>query len=316
MLQATPQSSRVRPPSLRRGDTIGIIAPASAIKEAALIKGCETLIRMGYKPVYEDSILKHNLYFAGTAERRLQELHSMFKDEDVRAILCARGGYGANYLVDALDLALIRKHPKIIIGYSDTTSLLTLLCDEANLIVFHGPMAAKDFAEEEGIDIASWESALTGATSWQVTDSGAKGLAAGEAEGVFYGGCLPMLTATLGTRHEIQTAGTILFLEDVGSKPYQIDRMLIQLQQAGKFQGVRGIVFGEMNDCMQHPQQTYTLEEVVLRIVGNLGVPVAYGLRSGHVTQRNITLPIGVTASLVVNGNQAHLQFLEPATTA
>ena len=125
-----------------------------------------------------------------------------------------------------------------------------------------------------------------------------------------------MLTATLGTRHEIQTAGTILFLEDVGSKPYQIDRMLIHLQQAGKFQGVRGIVFGEMNDCVQHPQQTYTLEEVVLRIVGNLGIPVAYGLRSGHVTRSNITLPIGVAASLVVTGDQAKLEFLEPATTA
>jgi muramoyltetrapeptide carboxypeptidase len=271
---------------------------------------------MGYKPVYEDSILKHDLYFAGTAERRLQELHSMFQGDDIRAILCARGGYGANYLVDGLDLNLIRKHPKIFIGYSDATSLLTLLCDEASLAVFHGPMAAKDFAQEDGVDVASWESALAGAASWEVTNSGAKGLVAGEAEGVFYGGCLPMLTATLGTRHEIQTAGTILFLEDVGSKPYQIDRMLIQLQQAGKFQGVRGIVFGEMNDCIQHPQQTYTLEEVVLRIVGNLGIPVAFGLRSGHVVRRNITLPIGVPASLVVVGDQAKLQFLEPATTA
>jgi muramoyltetrapeptide carboxypeptidase len=271
---------------------------------------------MGYTPVYENSILEHDLYFAGTAKRRLQELHSMFQRDDVSAILCARGGYGANYLVNGLDLALIRKHPKSFIGYSDTTSLLTLLCDEANLTVFHGPMATKDFAEEDGVDVASWESALTGATSWEVTNSGARGLVKGEAQGTFYGGCLPMLAATLGTRHEIQTAGTILFLEDVGSKPYQIDRMLIQLQQAGKFEGVRGIIFGEMNDCMQHPQQTYTLEEVVLRVVGNLGIPVAYGLRSGHVTRSNITLPIGVAASLVVTDDQAKLEFLEPATTA
>jgi len=308
--------TRVRPPGLRRGDSVGIVAPASAIQEGALIAGCETLTRMGYKPVYEDSILERDLYFAGTAERRLHELHSMFTDDDIRAILCARGGYGANYLVDGLDLALIRKHPKIFIGYSDMTSLLTLLCDEANLTVFHGPMAAKDFAIEDGVDVSSWESSLSGAVPWEATNSGAQGLVAGVAEGIFYGGCLPMLTATLGTRHEIQTGGTILFLEDVGSKPYQIDRMLIQLRQSGKFEGVRGIVFGEMNDCMQHPQQTYTLEEVILRIVGNLGVPVAYGLRSGHVTQRNLTLPIGVAASLVVSGNQAQLKFLEPATTA
>ena len=308
--------SRTRPPSLRPGDTIGIIAPASAIKQDALIAGCEALTRLGYKPVYGDSILEHDLYFAGTLERRLQELHSMFEGDDIRAILCARGGYGANYLVDGLDLNLIRKHPKIFIGYSDNTTLLTLLADEANLTVFHGPMAAKDFAEENGVDLASWESALTGAAKWQVENSGAKGLVPGVARGTFYGGCLPMLTATLGTRHEIQTRDTILLLEDVSSKPYQIDRMLIQLQQAGKFQGVRGIIFGEMLDCIQHPQQTYTLEEVVLRIVGNLGIPVAYGLRSGHVTQRNITLPIGVPASLVVTGDQAELQFLESATTA
>jgi muramoyltetrapeptide carboxypeptidase len=308
--------TRVRPPGLRRGDTVGIVAPASAIQADVLMAGCETLTRMGYKPVYEDSILERDLYFAGTAERRLHELHAMFKNDEVRAILCARGGYGANYLVDGLDLALIRKHPKIFIGYSDMTSLLTLFCDEANLTVFHGPMATKDFAVEDGVDVLSWESSLTGAASWEAINSGAQGLVAGVAEGIFYGGCLPMLTATLGTRHEIQTGGTILFLEDVGSKPYQIDRMLIQLRQSGKFEGVRGIVFGEMNDCMQHPQQTYTLEEVVLRIVGNLGVPVAYGLRSGHVTQRNLTLPIGVAASLVVSGNQAQLKFLEPATTA
>ena len=308
--------TRVRPPALRPGDTIGIVAPASAIKEEALRAGCEALTRMGYRPVYEDSILERDLYFAGTAERRLRELHSMFEGDDIRAILCARGGYGANYLVDGLDLDLVRKHPKIFIGYSDVTSLLTLLCDESNLTVFHGPMAAKDFAVEDGVDIASWEAALHAAASWQVADSGAKGLVPGEAEGIFYGGCLPMLTATLGTCHEIQTAGTILFLEDVGSKPYQIDRMLVQLLQAGKFKSVRGIIFGEMNDCMQHPQQTYTLEEVVLRIVGNLGIPVAYGLRSGHVEQRNLTLPIGVAASLAVSGNQTQLQFLEPSTTA
>jgi muramoyltetrapeptide carboxypeptidase len=177
-------------------------------------------------------------------------------------------------------------------------------------------MAAKDFTDENGIDTASWEAALSCQSPWIVADSGAKGLVPGTAEGIFYGGCLPMLTATLGTQHEIHTAGTILFLEDTGSKPYQIDRMLMQLKQAGKLHGVRGIVFGEMNDCIQHPQQPYTLEEVVLRIVGKLGIPIAYGLRSGHVAHRNITLPIGIRASLVVTGASAQLEFLEPATIA
>ena len=124
-----------------------------------------------------------------------------------------------------------------------------------------------------------------------------------------------MLTSTLGTRHEVRTSGTILFLEDIAAKPFQIDRMLMQLKQAGKFQGVHGIIFGEMNDCTQHPSQPYTLEEVVLRVVGNLGIPVAFGLRSGHVARRNLTLPFGVRAALSVTAEQAQLNFLEPATT-
>jgi len=316
----SPVLPRVLPPALRPGDGVGIVAPASNIKQEALLAGCEGLRRLGYKPVYFDSILEQDLYFAGSVGRRVQELEAMFVREDVRAIVCSRGGYGCNYLVDNLNLALIHQHPKIFMGYSDVTSLLTLLSDETGLVVFHGPMVTKDFLVDDGIDTASWEAALGGVASWSLADSGMKGLAAGSAEGVFYGGCLPMLTATLGTRHEIQTAGTILFLEDITSKPYQIDRMLMQLKQAGKFEGVRGIVFGEMNDCVQHPAQTYTLEEVVMRVVGGLGIPVAFGLRSGHVARRNITLPIGVRASLMVTGvaagDHAQLQFLEPATTA
>jgi muramoyltetrapeptide carboxypeptidase len=137
----------------------------------------------------------------------------------------------------------------------------------------------------------------------------------GRARGILYGGCLSLLVASLGTPYEIRTAGTILFLEDVAAKPYQIDRMLMQLKLAGKFKGVRGIVFGEMLDCVQTANQGYTLEEVVLRIVGELGVPIAYGLRSGHVTSGNVTLPIGVEAELSVSGEDVSLRMQEPAVT-
>jgi muramoyltetrapeptide carboxypeptidase len=141
-------------------------------------------------------------------------------------------------------------------------------------------------------------------------------LVEGTAEGILYGGCLSLLTASLGTRYEIHTAGTILFIEDIAAKPYQIDRMLMQLKLTGKLDDIRGIVFGEMLDCIQHEKQGYTLEQVVLRIVGNLGVPVAYGLRSGHVSHGNITLPLGVHAALNVGRNEVVLRFLEPATAA
>jgi len=141
-----------------------------------------------------------------------------------------------------------------------------------------------------------------------------KPLVEGSAEGVLYGGCLSMLVASLGTPYQIRTAGTILFLEDVATKPFQIDRMLMQLKLAGKLESARGIIFGEMTDCVQHKGQGYTLEEVVLRVVGDLGIPVAFGLRSGHVSQRNVTLPIGVRAALTVDSREARLTILEAAT--
>jgi len=304
----------VKPPALRSGDTIGVVAPASSIQRADLDAGCAALQRSGYRPFYLESILDQDLYFAGSAERRAREVEEMFAREDVRAIVCARGGYGANYLLSELDLETIREHPKIFIGYSDITSLLTHFADGAGLVTFHGPMVAKDWTHPDGVDFASWRTALSSAGPWDVAlGAGVTGLAEGEAEGVLYGGCLSLLVASLGTPYEIKTAGTILFLEDVAAKPFQIDRMLMQLKIAGHFQDVRGIIFGEMMDCVQGPGQSYTLQQVVMRIVGELGVPVAFGVRSGHVTSGNITLPFGVQARLTVRGRQVGLRVLEAA---
>jgi muramoyltetrapeptide carboxypeptidase len=311
-------SSRIKPPALRSGDTIGIVAPASNLKRSELEAGCEALRRAGYKPFYFDSILERDLYFAGSLERRIREFAEMFARPDVRAILCARGGYGANYLLEALDLDAIRSNPKIFIGYSDVTTLLTYFVDAGGLVTFHGPMAAKDWARDGGVDMASWQAALGGAAGWELNlgaDSGASGLAEGSAEGILYGGCLSILVASLGTAYEIKTDGTILFLEDIAAKPYQVDRMLMQLKLAGKLDGVRGIIFGEMMDCVQNANQAYTLQEVVMRIVGELGVPVAYGLRSGHVTTGNITLPFGVRAGFTVRGGLVDVEILEAAVT-
>jgi muramoyltetrapeptide carboxypeptidase len=305
---------RLKPPALRPGDTVGIIAPASNIKRADLDAGCDALRRAGYRPVYSDPIFEKDLYFAGSVGRRARELEEMFERNDVRAILCARGGYGANYLLEAVDLEKIKAHPKIFIGYSDVTTLLTYFIDAANLVTFHGPMAAKDWAHEGGVDLASWQAALTGTTAWDVALSPeVEGLVGGEAEGVLYGGCLSILVASLGTPYEIKTAGTILFLEDFAAKPFQIDRMLMQLKLGGHFDEVRGIVFGEMLDCVQTASQDYTLQEVTKRIVGDLDIPIAYGVRSGHVTSGNITLPFGVNARLSVRGKKVALTILEPA---
>ncbi|MGD0180256.1 MAG: LD-carboxypeptidase [Terriglobales bacterium] len=315
----TPSIPRIKPPALQPGDTIGIIAPASNIKRELLETGCDTLRRIGYKPFYFDSILEKDLYFAGPADRRARELNEMFTRDDVRAIICARGGYGSNYLLETLNLENIKTHPKILVGYSDITSLLTYISDSVGLVTFHGPMVTKDFAQEDGVDSASWRLAVSGACDWIFNlgpESGVRPLADGVGQGFLYGGCLSMLVASLGTPYEIHTTGTILFIEDMAEKPYQIDRMLMQLKLAGKFADVRGIVFGEMLDCVQNKDQGYTLEEVILRVVGDLRVPVVFGLRSGHVSHENVTLPIGVRAELQVSGAHMSFRILEPATAA
>jgi|SRR5579872_1607712 muramoyltetrapeptide carboxypeptidase len=302
----------VKPPALRPGDTVGIVAPASNVNQADLEAGCEALRLAGYRPFYFDSILDRDLYFAGSLARRVRELEDMFRRDDVRAIVCARGGYGANYLLRELDLEKIKNNPKIFIGYSDITCLLTYFLDAAGLITFHGPMVSKDWNHTDGIDLTSWQSALSNAAPWDIPiNDGVRALADGEAEGTIYGGCLSILVASLGTPYEIKTEGTILFVEDIAAKPYQIDRMLMQLKLGGHLSGVRGIVFGEMLDCTQSANQDYTFQEVIKRIVGDLGIPVAYGLKSGHVTSNNITLPFGVRARLSVRKGAVSLRIEE-----
>lgn len=316
-MPSAPPITRVKPPALRPGDTVGIIAPASNIKRELLEAGCQALRALGYKPFYFDSILEQDIYFAGSVQRRVRELEEMFTRPEVRAIVCARGGYGTNYLLDKIDLKKIKSHPKVFVGYSDVTTLLIYFADAAGVVTFHGPMVTKDFSHSDGVDLPSWQAALGGKEKWASgAESGVKVLVEGNTEGILYGGCLSMLVASLGTPYEIRTDGTILFIEDVAAKPFQIDRMLMQLKLAGKLRGVRGIVFGEMLDCLQSQDQDYTLEQVVLRVVAELGIPVAFGLRSGHVTRGNVTLPIGVRAALNVSRADVSLRIVEAATAS
>jgi len=305
------QAARIKPPALVSGDRIGIVAPASSFKRERFDPGCEALHKLGYEPIFNDSIFDRELYFAGSADRRARELEEMFCRDDIKAIICVRGGYGANYLLPKVDIKVIAAHPKIFVGYSDITSLTTWFGDLAGLVTFHGPMVGADFNRADGVHLQSWQAAVEGKGKWRVefaAGSQVKPLAEGSAQGMLYGGCLSMLVASLGTAWEVETNGTILFIEDVGTKPYQIDRMLMHLKLAGKLAGARGIVFGEMLDCAPSPGQEYTLEEVVMRVVGDLNVPVAYGLPSGHVAGANITLPMGINVDLHVGDSGVALQ--------
>jgi len=308
---------KLKPRALRPGDTVAIIAPASYFNRDDFNAGCDALRSMGYQPIYDNSIFDRDLYFAGSPERRVRELEQAFEDDGVKAIVCARGGYGSNYLLERVDVTKIAANPKVFVGYSDLTSLMTHFYDRTGLVTFHGPMVAKDFAKSDGVDVPSWRAALEQQSTFNpAANATLAPLAAGKAEGVLYGGCLSMLVESLSTPYEIHPSGTILFIEDVATKPYQIDRMLMHLKLAGKLNQVKGLVFGEMLDCSPSAAPGYSIEEIIRRVVADLDVPVAYGLRSGHVSHQNITLPMGVNASLWVDTSAAKLEILEPATIA
>jgi len=306
----------IKPRALRPGDKIGIIAPASNIQRELLEAGAVRLRQMGYEPVYSPGIADRDLYFAGPLERRVRELEEMLGRDDIAALICVRGGYGSNYLLEKINFEKFARYPKAIVGYSDNTSLLTAITDRSGLVTFHGPMVTKDFASPDGVELTSWSNAMSGAPTWNIPTAGVEVLREGSAQGRLYGGCLSLLVASLGTPYEIQTDGTILFMEDIAGKPYQIDRMLMQLRLAGKLENVKGFVFGEMVDCIQPGGQDYTLQQVILRLLEQYNVPIIYGLKSGHVFRSNITLPIGVQAELKAQGPVPELRVLEPSTIA
>ena len=257
------QSERIKPPALKKGDTVGIVAPASHFPRPDFDAGCEALradgIQLGFRRLH----LRPRFVL-----RRIRRASRPRAGSDVRAPRRESHCLRPRRLRRELSAPVastskkIAANPKIFVGYSDLTSLLTYLCDAAGIVTFHGPMVAKDFAKPGGVDVASWQSALGGDNRWPLdfgADSGVKSLVQGSAEGVLYGGCLSMLVESLGTPYEIHTEGTILFIEDVAAKPYQIDRMLMHLKLAGKLTAVRGIIFGEMLGCTQSPAQGYTL---------------------------------------------------------
>ena len=270
-----------KPPALHAGDMIGVVAPGSAVPREAFEQGVARLRSMGYRVRYRPDILSTDGTFAGSHERRAEEFIEMLDDPEVRAMLCARGGYGCNYLIRFLEQHALPA-PKIIMGYSDVTTLHSFFGKTAGWVTFHGPMVSTEFSRDAGV----LAPALTTSEAWEAGRA-PQVLAPGAAEGTLLGGCLSVVMTTLGTSREIDWRDAIVFLEDVGEAPYRIDRMLFQLREAGKFEGVNGIVFGEMKDCGQPD---------LLRQFAGLGIPVCAGFPSGHTSGPNVCLPLGVRA--------------------
>jgi muramoyltetrapeptide carboxypeptidase len=307
----------MNPPAVASNAAIGIVAPASPAKPERVELGLAALRSLGLEPKIGASTLERKpLYFAGSPVQRLADLHAAFADESTSTVMALRGGYGSNYLLDGLNLETIAAHPKPFFAYSDLTCIQLHLLDKLGLPAFHGPMLAADFCREDGVHLPSFRAALAGEPYSMGAAEGLRvlkpGAARKAAKGTLYGGCLSILVSLLGTLWEPSTEGTLLFLEDIGVKPYQIDRMLWQLRAARKLSGVCGIVFGEMLDCASPGAPPDLLERTILSSLSGFDGPIAIGLRSGHVSRQNVTLTFGVEAELTL-GDTARLKLLESA---
>ena len=294
-------SQLIKPKPLRPGDTIGLLAPASPGKAEELEQGVRWLqdqgfqVRLGKSAAYTDGIC------AGDDAVRVDDLHTFFADPSIAGILCIRGGYGSMRLLPQLDYELIKRHPKVFMGYSDITALHTVLQQRCGLVSFHGPMAASDFGREPLSDFTCKHSlrALTSTNPLGELPTPPAGatpffLVPGETSGPLCGGNLSLITATLGTPYELDTAGRILCLEEVGEAPYRLDRLLTQLHLAGKLQAAAAIVMGVCSNCdsEEDPPGQRTVD-VLRERLGSLGKPVLCDVSFGHTADK-LTLPLGV----------------------
>lgn len=302
----------IKPRALKAGDTVGLITPSSYIFNTWRLE--EAVARLdsalGLKSKLGRSVKARHGYMAGTEAERLEDLHAMFRDPAVAAVFCLEGGYGTERLLDRIDYDLIRKNPKILLGYSDITGLHLAVTKKSGVVTFHGPVAAGSIPRwtmerlKKALFAAEPIGELTNPPeedpSWPQFPLHT--VAAGTARGPIAGGNLTLISTTMGTPYEIETRGKILFLEDTGEAPYRVDRMLTQLKLAGKLQEAAGIVWGTCTDCSPiFPRSSYeinlSLSDLVDEILGGLGVPVLAGLVFGHTRERS-TIPIGVECEL------------------
>lgn len=320
-----PVQSLIKPSRLRPGDTIGIVSPSTQVTDPDRLQLAQKTVEyFGLKSKWGKSVRTHRAQDIATVPERVADLHAMFEDPDVKGIICLRGGYGSGQLLNDIDYDLVRKNPKIFIGYSDITALHLALHKFAGLVTFHGPVLLSEFSpytqdcfrralfENEPLGVLTNPrdpNLLRPAHSTRTVHSGT-------AKGRLVGGNLTLISSLMGTPYEIETEGQILFTEDVGEEPYRIDRMLTQLRLARKLQHAAGIVFGECFECSPNDYKpsfawNRTLGEVLDDRFMDVDVPVLAGLTIGH-TADQLTLPLGVMSTL--DAGKATLTIEESAT--
>ena len=306
-----------KPKSLKAGSRLGVFAPASPADSVEMIAGLTELKRQGFQVVAnQDS--KAEGYFAGPALDRMNGFLSGIQSEQIDGLMALRGGYGSNYLLD-FDLDKNLERAKSVIGFSDVTTLQIYLWQKCRWVTFYGPMVAAGInagaGAMKGYDENSFLQAIRKTDgSWKL---GLKGEAvlAGQAMGRVLGGCMTLVEATMGTPWELDTRDSILLLEDRAMKPYQVDRVLMHLKQAGKLEGVKGIVLGEFPEGAPVVAGAPTIREVCSRILRPLGIPIVFGAPVGHTGRPMLTIPLGIRARLDAEGEGA-LEFLEGAVEA
>jgi muramoyltetrapeptide carboxypeptidase len=292
-------------------------SPASPAEPERTVGGIAELARLGFR-VANGAALTRDGYFAGSITERRSEFLDALNRDDIGALVGVRGGYGSNYLLDELQVASPAS-PKVILGFSDLTSLQIYLWQRHRWVTFYGPMLAAGFEAGEGAtkgyDRKSLLAALQKTSEgWEIALQG-EVMQPGVAQGRLLGGCLTLVETTIGTPWELETSGAILVLEDRGMKPWQIDRALTHLRQAGKFKDVRGIVLGDFPECAAPVAGSPTVRDVCQRILAPLSVPVVFGAPFGHTDRPMLTFPLGVSARLSAKG-EGVLEILEPAVLA
>ena len=306
--EQTEQTSLIKPSKLSAGDKIGIITPGSGLLAGQYETIVENIEKTGLTPVYSKYLRSQNGFIAGTDEQRLEDLHTMFEDDSIKAIICGRGGYGSARILDQIDYTLIRNNPKVFVGFSDITALHSAFLKNSGLVSFHGPVGASVFSD---YTLKNFKSVLMRGeqTSFQ-TNSDYYVIEGGETSGQLVGGNLSIVMSLMGTPYELDMDGKILFLEEIGEKPYRIDRMLTQLSLAGKLQKLKGIVLGNWAHCdvSASLKTSFTLKETLKERLGDLGIPCAYGFKIGHVDD-NSTLPFGL--SVYFDADNKILKLLE-----
>ncbi|MFN0112657.1 MAG: LD-carboxypeptidase [Blastocatellia bacterium] len=319
-------STLIRPPRLKPGDVVGVITPSTPATNPDRLALVERTIKhFGLKVKWGKHIGHKSGYFGNPVEQRLEDLHAMFRDPEVKGVFPIQGGYGAPQLLDGIDYDLIRRNPKVFIGYSDITALHLAIHKRTGLVTFHGPnvfSALTDYTQKH-FRKAVFDAAPVGTVTNPPESNSLRPkyllrtIRPGKATGRLVGGNLTLISTTMGTPYEIDTRGAILFLEDIGEEPYRIDRMLTQLRLAGKLDQAAGIIFGDCVGCSPNDYKPFvaagfSLGEALDAILGSVKVPTLSGLTIGHVEDQ-LTLPLGVTATM--DSEAGTLEIKEPGVS-